>query len=160
MATIKTIVDELNTIATAFTSVNTFIFDEIGEINNDVSKTYPAILVDSRSVNSVSEGFNSNYLPRKKTFSLKIYFLDTYKQAEKDTTDRQTQYAALETIADQFLAEVKRRTMTSSDHAGFEFQAGANGFTVDQVHNDNLAQVFYDITFVAKQICSTGTFAY
>ena len=110
-------------------------------------------------INVHAEVFNKVYLPRKKVYSLKIYFLDDYKQAEKDTTSRQAKYAALELIADQFLSEVKSRTFGTT-HNNFEFEAGANGFTVDQVHNDNLVQVFYDVTFTVRQNCTEGSFSY
>jgi len=158
MANIKTIIDELNTIATAFDSVNTFIFDELSEINDDVSKSYPAILVNSRSVDFSHLEFNNSYLPRKKQYTLQIYFLDTYKESEVATTDKQTKYAALEVIADQYLAEVKRRTMES--YLSFDYQIGSSGFEVDKLHNDNLVQVFYSITFVCNNQCTTGTFNY
>jgi hypothetical protein len=158
MATIKTIIDELNTIATAFSSVNSFIFDEIGEINDDISKTYPALLINSRDVNFTNENFNDVYLPRKKTITLQMFLFDTYKESEQVTTDRQTKYANLLTIGDQFLAEVKRRSM--EEHLGFEILTGSNGFEVDKLHNDNLVQVFFNLTFTAKQDCTVGTFNY
>ena len=158
MATIATIINELQTIATAFTSVNSFYFEEIAYINDDVSKTYPAILVNSRSVDYTIDSFENNYLPRKKNFTLQIYFLDTYKQAEKDTTDKQTKYGALEVIADQYLAEIKRRTLES--YLDFEFNIGASGFQVDDLHNDKLNQIVYNASFTVKNKCTTGTFSY
>ena len=87
-----------------------------------------------------------------------MFLFDTYKEAEQVTTDRQTKYANLLTIGDQFLAEVKRRTMDS--HLGFEILTGSNGFEVDKLHNDNLVQVVFNLTFVTKQDCTTGTFNY
>ena len=158
MATIKTIVDELNTIATAFSSVNSFYFEEIAYINDDIAKTYPAILVNSRSVDYVSDSFDNNYLSRAKTFTLQLFFLDTYKQSEQDTTDKQTKYGALETIADQFLAELKRRTIES--YLDFDFNIGASGFQVDKVHNDELVQLTYTASFTVKNKCTNGSFSY
>lgn len=158
MATIKTVIDELNTIATAFSSVNTFVFDELSSINDDISKNYPVILVNSRSVDYTLNEFNNSYLPNKKSVTLQIFFFDTYKEAQQATTDKQTKYAALELIADQFLAEVKRRTI--NNYLGFDLVTGSNGFEVDKVHNDNLVQISYNVTFTLQNICTTGTFSY
>ena len=158
MANIKTIIDELETIATASTAINTFIFEEISSINDDIAKTYPALLVNSRSVNYSNDGFDNTYLPKKKIYTLQIFFLDLYKESEQSTTDKQTKYKNLELIADQYLAELKRRTIES--YIGFDFTNGANGFEVDKLHNDSLVQVLYTITITAKQNCTVGTFNY
>ena len=158
MANIKTIIDELETICNAYAETETFIFDELSAINDQVEKPYPAILVNSRSVDSTTTSFNNSYLPRKKNYTLQIYFLDTYKQNEQDTTDRQTKYAELETIADKYLAEVKRRSV--DNYKNFEFSNGSTGFIVDKLHNHDLVQVFYTITFSCDNVCNLGTFNY
>lgn len=160
MAQINDIVNELNTIATAFTSVETFIFDEIGAINEDRLKSYPAILVDSRNIDINPVNFSRSNMPSKVNYTFKIFFLDTYPVSEQKTTTRQTKYAEVETIANQYLAEVKRRCEAYST---LKFtlltRQVNNGFVVDQVHNDNLVQLVYSVTFEAWGECVQGTFS-
>ena len=110
MAQINDIVAELNTLATAFTSVNSFYFDEISHINNDRSKSYPAILVDSRNIDIRPVNYTRANMPSRVIYGFKLFFLDDYLTAEQKTTTRQVKYSELETIANQFLAQVKSRT--------------------------------------------------
>lgn len=161
MAQISDIVNELNTVATAFTSVNSFYFNEIGHINDERKKSYPAILVDSRNIDINPIKFNRLNLPHTVDYSFKLFFFDTYQVSEQKTTSKQTKYSQLETIANQFIGEVKRRTEADST-LGFHIRTTAvnNGFVVDEVHNDNLVQLVYDVTFVAYNECNTGTFSY
>ena len=161
MAQINDIVSELNTIATAFTSINTFEFEEIDYINDNRSKTYPVLLVDSRNIDINPQTFNRSNLPNKVIYGFKLFFLDDYHVSEQKTTTRQDKYSELETIAHQFLAEVKKRGLDNSA-LGFHIQDSQvnNGFVVDDVHNDKLVQLVYDVTFTAYNDCNTGTFAY
>lgn len=154
MATIKTIIDELNTVATAFSSVKTFIFDEIAAINDTVDKTYPVILVDSRDVNFTDINYNNVFLPKNKSFTLRLFLFDTFF----DDIDKQTKYASLMTIGDQFLAEVKKRAV--NNYQGVSFKSGNNGFEVDKLHNDSLVQIVYNLTFTVENECTEGVFAY
>lgn len=160
MAQINDIVNELNTIATAFTSVETFIFDEIGAINEDRLKSYPAILVDSRNIDINVVSFGRSNLPHKVDYTFRIFFLDTYQVSQQKTTTRQTKYAAMETIANQYLAEVKRRTESLDKYFFLKSSSVSNGFVVDKVHNDDLVQLVYSVTFQADNDCQTGTFTY
>ena len=161
MAQINDIVNELNTIATAFSSVNSFYFEEIGYINDDRKKVYPAILVDSRNIDVNPQAFNRSNLPNKVIYGFKLFFFDDYLTSEQKTVTRQQKYSELETIANQYLAEVKKRGLDNSN-LGFHLQDAQvnNGFVVDEVHNDRLVQLVYDITFTAYNDCNTGTFVY
>jgi len=158
MAQINDVIDELNTIATAFGK--TFIFDEIGYINEEKNKTYPAILVDSRNIDINVLTFNRSNLPQNVDYTLRMFFLDTYFQSQQKTTTRQTKYAAMETIANQYLAEVKRRTESLAKGFHLRSSTVSNGFVVDKVHNDDLVQLVYSVTFRADNDCQTGTFTY
>ena len=161
MAQLNDIIDELNTIATAFTGINTFVFDEIGEINSDRLKSYPALLVDSRNLGINVTKLDRNNLPDKIDYSLKLFFLDTYFVSEQKTTDRQTKFAAMETIANQYLAEIQRRTLADSTKGFFiKSREVSNGFVLDKLHNDELCQLVYDVVIRADNDCSLGTFAY
>lgn len=158
MAQINDIIDELNTIATAFSK--TFIFDEIEAVNEDRLKTYPAILVDSRNIDINPLTFNRSNLPQRVDYTLKLFFLDTYHVSEQKTTSKQTKYANVETIANQYLAEVKRRTESLAKGFFLKSSLVNNGFVVDKVHNDNLVQLVYSVTFQADNDCNLGTFNY
>ncbi len=161
MAQINDIVDELSTIATAMSTINKFIFDEISSINEDRSKTYPAILVDSRNISINPIHLERNNLPKSVDYGFKLFFLDTYHVSEQKTTNRQTKYAELETLANQYLAEIQRRTIADSSKGFFIKSREVNsGFVVDEVHNDKLCQLVYDVTFRADNDCTTGTFVY
>ena len=161
MAQINDIISELNTIATAFTSINTFEFEEIGYINDNRNKTYPVLLVDSRNIDINPLTFNRSDLPNKVVYGFKLFFLDDYHVSEQKTTSRADKYSEVETIAHQFLAEVKRRGVADSS-LGFHLQTSQvnNGFVVDEVHNDKLVQMVYDVSFTAYNDCSTGSFSY
>jgi len=161
MAQINDIVTELNTIATAFTSINTFEFEEIGHINDNRKKSYPVLLVDSRNIDINPLTFNRSNLPHRIEYSFKLFFFDDYQVSEQKTTSKQDKYSQVETIANQFLAEVKRRTEADSSK-GFHLKSSevSNGFVVDKVHNDDLVQLVYDVTFTAYNDCQTGTFNY
>lgn len=161
MAQLNDIVNELNTIATAFTSIATFKFEEVDYINDDRKKSYPVLLVDSRNIDINPLSLNRSNLPNKLVYGLKLFFLDTYMTSEQKTTVRQDKYSEMETIANQFLAEVQRITLADSSK-GFHLQDKNinNGFVVDEVHNDKLVQLVYDVTFVAYNDCATGTFNY
>ena len=161
MAQINDIINELETIATAFDAVNTFEFNEIEYINDNRKKSYPVILADSRNIDINPVSFNRSNLPHKTTYTLKLFFLDTYLTSEQKTTTKQDKYSELETIANQFLAEIKRRTEEDSSK-GFHLQSSNvnNGFVVDEVHNDKLVQYTISVNFTAYNDCNTGNFVY
>jgi len=158
MAQINDIVDELNTIATAFSK--TFIFDEIGYLNEDKSKTYPAILVDSRNIDINPIKFDKNNLPMVE-YTFKLFFVDTYFVSQQKTKTKQDKYSDLETIANQYIAEIIRRTTEDSTKGFFLYDSRVNnGFVVDKVHNDDLTQLVYSVVFRADNDCAVGTFSY
>ena len=160
MAQINDIINELNTLATAFSSVNSFYFDEIGHINDDRSKAYPCILVDSRNIDIKPTTFNRSNMPNKVVYGFKLFFLDDYPVSEQKTTTRQDKYSEIETIANQFLAEIKKR---GDEYSTLNFTLKSrevnNGFIVDKVHNDSLVQLVYDVSFEAIGECVQGTFS-
>lgn len=161
MAAIKSIIDELSTIATAFSSVNSFIFDELQAINRNVSKSYPCILINANQVDYSYTQIGNSYLPKKKEFSLSIFFLDTYSESLKSTENLQTKLNSLELIAEQYLAEVRRRTI-ADPNIGFKVvsESTTSGLFAQEVHNDRLVQVTANITVNTDNQCTTGSFSY
>ena len=159
MAQINDIVAELNSIADAFTSVNSFYFDEVSYINDDRKKVYPAILVDSRNIDINPVNFTRSNLPSRVVYGFKLFFFDDYHTSEQKTVTRRDKYSELETIANQFLAEVKSRTEAYSNlEFSLKTRQVNNGFVVDDVHNDKLVQMVYDVSFEAWGECLQGTF--
>ena len=159
MATIKTVIDELETIANAFTGVNEFMYDRPSYINGRMNEQYPLILVNS-SPNHTRGAVNNSFLPRKKQFVLNIFMYDTYNEDEKSTTTLQTKQAEVDTLLDQYIAEVIRRNVSGANGFYLSEQASINGFLAHDVHNGRLVQSTYTVNVYLDSECSTGTFNY
>ena len=159
MAKIKEVVDECLAVATAFISINSQTYNEIGAINfEDNDKTFPLFLFNKRNVEVVVDKYSRNNLPSKSTYSCNVLFLNTYTEAEKLTDDLQTKQNALMEVADQYIAELRERNAS-----------GANGFylgnitfnSLDETHSEQLIQLSYNVQFITKVTdCSLGTFNY
>ena len=159
MAKIKEVVDECLAIATAFTSINSQTYDEIGAINfEDNDKSYPMFLFNKRSVEVKVNKYSRNNLPSQSTYSCNLIFLNTYTELEKTTTTLQTKQDTLMDLSGQYFAELRRRN-----------DSGANGFylgeisfnSLDETHSDRLIQLSYNVEFIANVTdCSLGTFNY
>lgn len=161
MALVDDIIAELKTISEAFTGVETFIFDQLSSINTNPPKLYPAILIDPNFIDINYKEWDRSFIPRRKRYDMRIFFLDTYKIAQKNSTQLKDKYGALELIADQYIVEVLRRTATDSSK-GFDLKERDNirGTFAFNVHNDRLVQISFRLSFEARAECSTGTFNY
>jgi hypothetical protein len=159
MAKIKEVVDECLTIATAFTSINSQTYNEIGAINyEDNDKSFPLFLFNKRNVEVVVDKYSRNNLPSKSTYSCNLLFLNTYTETEKLTIDLQTKQDTLMDIANQYFAELRERNAS-----------GTNGFYLgditfnsnDETHNEELIQLSYNVQFIANVTdCTLGAFNY
>ena len=162
-ASIKQIIDQLETIADAFTGVNTFQFDSVSSINTDPAKTYPVIAVNSVFTSTNVDTFGKNFLPKDKTYPLEIVIWDTYLISEKAGTDLQTKYSKLEILMDQYIAEILRRTLDDPANLSFYLQNSENlVYTyVQNTHTDKLAGVMINAIFRVDNVaCNLGTFNY
>jgi len=159
MAKIKEVVDECLAIATAFTSINSQTYNEIGAINfEDNDKSYPMFLFNKRNVEVVVDSYSRNNLPRKSTYSCNLIFVNTYTEAEKLTTDLQTKQDSLIDIASQYFAEL--RSKNASGENGF-YLGDITFNSLDEAHSDNLIQLSYNVQFIANLTdCTLGTFNY
>jgi hypothetical protein len=161
---IKEIIDELETIADAFTSVNTFNFGKVSEINDQPEKSYPAIYINSVIEGRTIERDSNSHLPKIKSYPIEIIFWDLYLTAEQATTDIQSKYSALEIIADKYFAEVNRRTIedpASTRQFYIDNFEDLTGTYVTHEHTDDLVGIRYRPIFKADNIaCNTGTFNY
>jgi len=159
MAKIKEVVDECLAIATAFTSINSQTYNEIGAINfEDNDKSYPMFLFNKRSVEVKVNKYSRNNLPSQSTYSCNLIFLNTYTELEKTTTTLQTKQDSLMDLASKYFAELRARN-----------DSGANGFylgeisfnSLDETHSDRLIQLSYNVEFIANVTdCSLGNFNY
>ena len=165
MATnIKGIIDELKTIANAFASINKFNFGNVSDINNEPAKSYPVIYVNSIIDGKTIKRDSGSHLPKKKSYPIEITFWDKYLIAEQGTTDIQSKYSALEIIADQYFAEVNRRTIldpASTREFYIDNFEELTGTYVTHAQADDLVGIRYPLIIIADNIaCTTGTFNY
>jgi len=158
---IKGIIDELETIANAFTSVKSFQFGLLSKVNEQPGKTYP--LVHTESVLSGLTIDRRLDLPKKKRYSIRVTFYDLFNLTEQKTVDVQSAYSALEIIADQYFAEVNNRTLNTNSSVGFfinNFEA-LRGEYIPNAHSDKLIGIQYLVDFNADNLqCTKGTFTY
>jgi hypothetical protein len=156
---INSIVTELKTIAEAFESVEGFIYNRPSAVNwNDRTMGYPRILVDSQ-VDVDIEGVNTKNLFKQKSYKFRFFAFDEYKIADQNETTQELKQQTLETIIDQYIGEVRRRTLLDSTK-GFRVGAVTGGFHAFPVHNDKVMQVSFGVELISGSLCGTGNFSY
>lgn len=159
MANIDTIITELETIANASTAINAFMYKRVSEVNATLNTSFPLLLVDS--VPKITRGeVNNSFLPRKKRYNVDVYLYNTYNFDSRSTTDLSAKQAELETILDQYTAEVIRRCVNVTTSIMLVERAAISGFVANDVHNQKLVQVSYRYTFEVDSSCTLGTFNY
>lgn len=159
MANIDTIITELETIANASTAINSFMYKRVSEVNATLNTSFPLLLVDS--VPKITRGeVNNSFLPRKKRYNVDVYLYNTYNYDTKITTDLSAKQAELETILDQYTAELIRRCINVTTSILLVDRAAISGFVANDVHNQKLVQVSYRFTFEVDSSCTLGTFNY
>lgn len=161
MADIKTLVDELQTVATAFTGIESVIYGRASSINwKDRAKNYTCLLIDSNP-DIRSGGSNKSFLPQKSTYRFKFLLLDEFPVEEQNQKTLQEKQKELQLKMDQFIAEVQRRAIADPSKGflitGYENISGFFGFPV---YNDKLAEVVYNVSFDVVSSCTLGTFNY
>ena len=161
MANLKNIIDELKTVAEAFTSLAStqskrFKYDRLSYINGG-NNDYPMIYVDS-AITKDNVRLNRSFLPSLKTYTISVYLFDTYHQQEKQSKSIQQKQGELEDLFEQYLAEVKSRLLTSNvDISNLDT---LECIIANDSHNDKLIQVSAQIQFQINSSCTTGTFNY
>jgi len=160
-ANIKGIIDELETIANAFDSVDAFQFGLPSKVNEQPGKIYP--LIHAESVLSGLTIERRLDLPKVKRYSIRVTFYDLFNLTEQQTVNIQSAYSALEIIADQYFAEVNNRNLKTNVDAGFFMNNFENlrGEYLPNAHNDKLIGIQYVVDFDADNLqCTKGTFNY
>lgn len=153
----SSIITDLNTVATAFTSLNDFAYNEINNVN-EASNDFPMLLVDKRNLSYEVDSFTRTGLPSSTTLELQLYLFDTYPEAEKLTTNLQTKQQSLLDISYQLVAELRERYAYSD--TGYYLDS-INYNLIDEAHNEQLIQVGINATFIIRPTdCTLGTFNY
>lgn len=161
MARLGDIIDECLTVATAYTDISSSTYNELSAVNwEDNDKNFPMMLIDKRSVNVTVDKFSRTNLPASSTYSLTFYFLNTFTESEKASTDLQTKQDTLIDYASKYFAEVRSRNASGSNG----FYLAPDGITfnsLDEMHSGRLIQLSYNVQFIVKlENCTTGTFSY
>jgi len=86
---------------------------------------------------------------------------DIYKISEKKTKTLQNKYSDVEIIADQYIAEVLRRTIGLGGAFTLMNDTELGGTYVSNSHNDKLVGIKYSLIFRSSNVgCTLGTFSY
>ena len=152
MASIKTVIDELETIANAFQSLKYFNYLPDGNLQAiDRSKEYPALIVLNRQ-----PGARINLQTFQGEYRLTLHFYNTHQRS--DTDSFQSLQADLELIALQYFRELEKR---GDDRTKERFSAIASG-NYAQIYGDkpNLIRLTFDLDFIASLDCTDGVFNY
>tara|TARA_R110000744_G_scaffold368034_1_gene477765 strand:- start:1447 stop:1959 length:513 start_codon:yes stop_codon:yes gene_type:complete len=170
MANIDTIVTLFETVAAAM-RVNdntlpvssivapTFIYNRVSAVNENVSKTYPAILLDSQP-NINRKSATTTFLPKQNCYEFKLFVYDQYNFGQQTVQDLSNKQAKVETILNQYIAEVQRRALTTTNGIEVENIKTIDGFLAKDVHNSKLVQAYYKVKVCVNSDCVLGTFVY
>lgn len=162
MATFGDLENEIEAIATAFTSINHYIYNEKSSINyEDRTKSYPVLLFDSKKTTFVVTRHGRNHRPIDTDYSCVLYIMDDYNKSEQLTTTLSEKESELKVIADQFFAELMNRTVSNGRALQVINFNGQSGGIKDDQHNNRVVELEYSFTVrVTDTTCSLGTFNY
>lgn len=154
---LSSIITDLNTVATAYSSLNDFSYNEIHNVN-EASNSFPMLLVNKRSLDFEVQTFSRLGLPNQTTLGLQLYFFNTYTELEKESTTLQAKQQELLDISLQFIAEIRKR-YESTDYPFNITDVSYN--VIDESHNERLIQISVNLTYMIKiNDCTLGTFNY
>jgi len=162
MATFADLEAEVKTIADAFTSINHYHYGERNSINfADRTKTYPALLFDSKRVSFTNKRVSRNGLPIVKEYNCTLFLMDDYNNAEKASKELADKEAELVAIGDQFWAEFRTRTKSTSRGLLITEFSGLAASVRDSQHNNKVVEIEYNFTIeITNEVCTLGTFNY
>ena len=172
MANIDTIVTLFETVANAMlvqdntlpasnSIAPTFIYNRVSGVNENVSKSYPAILLDSQP-NIDRKSATTTFLPRENCYEFKLFVYDQYNFDQQTVHDLSNKQAKVETILNQYIAEIQRQCINNVAYNGMLIQniKDVDGFLAKDVHNSKLVQAYYKIRVCVPSNCVLGTFVY
>lgn len=158
MADYSDIVDEFETVANAFASVNFFMYDKVSEINGRVKdKAYPMIQL-KESPNTSRGSVNNLGLPTNKKYTFNIFCYNLYNKDSQLVKTKQEAQAEVDLWLDQYLGKFFERNIDACNGFYVVDQDSVNGFLAKDVHNDKLVMATYTITIGLQSSCDEGTF--
>lgn len=160
MADFSDIVDEMETIANAFTSINYFDYNRVSYVNGkQKAKGYPSIYVSS-APDTVRGVTNELGLPRDKRYVFNIFCRNLYNTADQRTKTLQEAQAEVDLWLDQYIAQFFSRNIDACNGFYIVDREQITGFLAHDVHNDKLVQSTYRVTVGLQSGCDGGTFNY
>lgn len=173
MASIKTIVDVFESTALSMRVDDNnspanqiapaWIYDRVSGVNGEPSKTYPAILLDSNAEMKKKKS-TTKFLPAQKEYVFKLFVYDTYNFNQQpgfvggQDINLQTKQEKVETILDQYVAEVQTRMLSAGFGMNIVNHDENDGFFGKDLHNSKLVQAYYRIVVNVGTNCVPGTF--
>lgn len=155
MATLKTVIDILQTTAEAMAGLNGFIYGNRSEININDEKQYPLLLVD-RNVQLRS----FDLINGRKEYAFLMQFCSLFHRDLEALEDDQEQQQALMNIAQQYLAEIRRRFKLDPRIRIIDDTVN-NGDFAFMYANDRLLRLQFTVPIeVFDNSCVTGVFNY
>jgi len=155
MATIETAIDEIKYVANAFTGISSFIYGQYAELKGQREKSYPLLLVES---NPIVREFN--VIRAKTTYRFTMNFFILHQRQQQAEKDDQKYEANLETLAYQYLTELRSR-FYSEYGAELKLSDPINdGDYRDRAGVDMLKRLRLRVDIDVYGECGTATFNY
>lgn len=161
MADIKEVIEELETIANAFTSVKSFNYGYESEININRVKAFPHIHISNVHPYDQPKGF----FEARRNYLMTIWLYDLYPIEEQKTVTEETKRGTMENILEQYVREFISRSQgetaqvtTIQDWTFIHISFRADSFK--DAHNDKLVGIEATMTLEVVTDCDTGTFNY
>jgi len=160
MADYSDIVDEFETVADAFSSVNYFLYEKVSDVNGRVKdKAYPMILV-KESPNTSRGSVNNLGLPTNKKYTFNIFCYNLYNKSSQVAKTIQEAQAEVDLWLDQYIGKFFERNVDACNGFYIVDQDNINGFLAKDVHNDKLVMSTYTVTVGLYSSCDAGTFVF
>ena len=155
MATLKTVIDILQTTAEAMAGLNGFIYGNRSEINTLGEKNYPLLLVDRNIAVTSME-----LIGGRRVYSVLFQFFSLYhRDLEAQDVDQDAQEALL-VVAEQYLKEIRRRFKLDQRIRVVNDTVNNGDFTFNYT-NDRLLRLQFTVPIeVFDNSCNNGVFNY
>lgn len=158
MAKISDIVDEFKTVAEAYESIGSFVYDRLSAVNASKIKSWPMVLLESTPDTTFGK-LNNKFLPSSKTYRFRMFVFDDYDISEKKSKTLQEKESDVEDILNRYLAEIIERNLSSP---GWRIDQPEliRGLIAHDVHNGKLVQSSINFNVVVDSDCVKGVFNY
>ena len=155
MATLKTVIDILQTTAEAMAGLNGFIYGNRSEININDDKQYPLLLVDRNVGVRSMELING-----RKEYAFLFQFCSLFHRDVEAQENDQEQQQELLNIAQQYLTEIRRRFKVDPRIRIIDDTVNSGDFAF-MYANDRLLRLQFTVPIeVFDNSCNNGVFNY